>query len=804
MHRNLLFTLLFLGLFYSANSQISIKGVILDYSTKKPISGVAIFISQPDTILLSAADGTFKAEIKSFSSEFILKHIAYTYVDSMKNFQCINEAKSFCDVQLFMIPKNNLFQPVEITANRVENTTAVTYTNISGQQLNKNNFGEDMPFLLESTPSAVVTSDAGNGVGYTGIRIRGSDATRVNISINGVPYNDGESQQTYWVDLPDFASSVDDIQIQRGVGTSTYGISSLGASINIFTNRLDEQPFSKINFSVGSFNLFKTSAAFGTGKIKEHWYFEGRLSKVASDGYIDRSHADLSSFFITSAYKSKSWSSILNIFSGEEHTYQAWGGVPIEILDTNRTYNPYTYKNQTDNYIQTHYQWHNNFYLKHNSEFHVTLNYTKGSGYYEQFEEDQNYSDYGVNDVVIGTDTISSTNLITQKWLDNIYTGAYAQYSRKLNSHLKINGGIAFYYLSGAHFGNVIWAENAQPFGIEYTWYDNDAEKLDGNIFAQLFADYDKFKFFLDLQTRQVNYNFLGVDQFGSQLQQQVDLLFFNPKFGVTWVQNSLLNSYLYFGKSSKEPNRDDYVESSPLSRPSPETLYNVELGEKVRYKGWQVMANVYYMYYQNQLVLTGQLNDVGAYTRTNVPTSYRSGVEIAWSKLFYDRLKWNANFSLSKNVIPLFTEYVDNWDDGSQTAFTYANTDIAFSPAVIAYNELEYIFYKNENRKINTDNNFALALNSKFVGKQYADNTKNTVRSIDSYFLNDIILSYTLESKLIHELRVSAIVQNVLNTQYESNAWVYRYIYEQTQNQLLGYYPQAGRNWILSINCAF
>ncbi len=804
MQRGLL--ILLISVFFIGNNfaQTHISGTVIDVFTNKPIPNVEVLFSKLDTVIFTGEMGDFNMATKNLAFDIFLDHIAFQKVDSSMKYQCKGVNPSYCNIILYMEPIINLFQTVTITASRVENNSPVTLTNISGAELNKNNFGEDMPFLLESTPSAVVTSDAGNGVGYTGIRIRGSDATRVNISINGVPYNDAESQQTYWVDLPDFASSVDDIQIQRGIGTSTYGISSFGASINIFTNKLEAKPYAKINTSVGSFNLSKISAAFGSGKIKDHWYFEGRASKVDADGFIDRSHADLASFFLTTAFASKNYASELNVFSGEEHTYQSWAGVPVEILDTNRTYNPYTYKNQTDNYVQTHYQWHNHFYLNYYSKIDLTFNYTKGSGYYEQLEEAQGFGDYGATPFILNSDTIFETDMITQKWLDNDYLGAYLQYTGELINNISLNAGAAYYYLNGNHFGKIIWAEYATPFGFDYTWYNNDATKKDGNIFAQLSFDLRKFKFLADAQARQINYTFLGADQFGNSVQQNVDLLFFNPKIGITWLHNKNANAYIYFGKSGKEPNRDDYVESSPISRPSPEILYNVELGERIQFKGWQFMANAYYMYYRDQLILTGQINDVGAYTRTNVPESYRTGVELAWSKLFYQKLSWNANTSFSKNIITSYTEYVDNWDDGSQLPFEYTDTEIAFSPAVVAYSNLNYIFLLKQNEKKKWEQHFELGLISKFVGKQYADNTENDLRSIDPYLLNDVKLSYTIKTPVVQELYISFITQNVLNQEYESNAWTYRYIADNVENQMIGYYPQAGRNWVLQLSVVF
>ena len=786
-------------------AQFTITGTVLTLEDKLPIENVNVIFQLEGKIVTTDSLGKFSIDLKE-NEEFILSHIAYDFVLKAPagTAEDLAKAPNIINYRILMTLKNRLFQPVEIIAHRAENSFPVTFTNIKGSELNKNNFGEDLPFLLESTPSAVVTSDAGNGIGYTGIRIRGSDATRVNITINGVPYNDAESQQTYWVDLPDFASSIDDIQIQRGVGLSTYGVSSLGASVNIFTNNLSYYPFAKIDAAIGSFNLFKAGAAFGTGVIKEHWYFEGRVSKINSDGFVDRSFADLSSFFLTTSYKLKKYSSIVNIFSGDERTYQSWAGVPAEIIDTNRTYNPYTYENQTDNYTQTHYQWHNTWIFKYPNILNLTFNYSKGNGYYEQLEEDQNFIAYGAQPVIIGIDTIHFTDLITQKWLDNDYYGAYIQYSGKLTGKLNINSGAAYYIYSGAHFGKIIWSEFPLPFPYNYEWYNNNANKKDGNIFTQLSFNLEKLIFLVDAQLRNVKYQFFGLDGFGNNVEQNVDLLFFNPKAGITYKQNNQLETYIYFGKSGKEPNRDDYVESSPFSRPSPEILYNLEMGERLNWKGWQLMLNYYYMYYQDQLVLTGEINDVGAFTRTNIPSSYRTGFELASSKLFFNKLMWNANVSFSKNIIIDYVEYVDNWDTGSQATFTYHNTPLAFSPAIVGYNKLNYALFNVQNKKSFSEHTLFAGLTSKYVGKQYADNTGNENRSLDPYLVQDVSLNYQIKSKSMKEINFNFIVQNILNHQYESNAWVYRYIYEEIENQLVGYYPQAGINWVLHVNFSF
>ena len=796
----------FIFLLGAVNAQITITGNVSIIDEKKPISDAAVYFVKNDVLVFTNQNGDFIAILDSFEMP-TAQHIAFLSEDIQYGL-VVNDMNTtgkqpYSEIKMYLYPKNYIFLPVKINANSWIQKAPLSIKVIKGTQLNENNFGEDMPFLLESTPSAVVTSDAGNGVGYTGMRIRGSDATRVSVTVNGVPYNDAESQQTYWVDLPDFASSVDDIQIQRGVGTSTNGISAFGAAININTNNLSNTPFIKTGYYTGSFNLSKKMIQFGSGLINKHWTIEGRYSDVYAEGYIDRAYADLNSYFITAAYQSEKYKSVINVFSGNEVTYQSWGGVPAEIIDTNRTYNPYTYENQTDNYIQTHYQWHNTFVLKEDDLLKVTFNYTKGKGYYEQYETDQAFSDYGAEDVIVNEDTISTTDLISRKWLDSDFGGMFLQYEHNLNNNTKFNIGGAYYLHAGDHFGNIIWSEWASTLPHNYDWYRNDALKQDGNIFAQYIYQNNKINWLIDLQVRNVNYRFEGRDQYAAPLEQQVNHVFFNPKAGITFSHNDLFETYVFAGVSGKEPNRDDFVESSPESRPSPEYLYNAEIGERLRFKGWQFEANYYLMYYKNQLVLTGEINDVGAYTRTNIPESYRTGIEMAWGKsMFSNKLIWEGNIAFSQNIITTYTEFVDNWDTGEQTAIVYNNTDIAFSPNLIAFNKLKYQLIAFGNTTFNSQ--FHIWVTSKYVGEQYADNTGDVARMLDAYLVHDAGISYNLQKSNKQLLAVTFNLQNFTNAEYESNAWVYRYIYENAQNQLLGYYPQALINWNAGLVLSF
>ncbi|MEZ5014519.1 MAG: TonB-dependent receptor [Chitinophagales bacterium] len=785
MKRSIL--LYFIALTCIAQAQDHIEGFVYVTGTEIPVPYAGVF-NNGELIAVTDSAGTFSVD-HLVSSNYTISHIAFESKPAKVIIYAMQEDVE--KVVLYVNHSNTMFNEVVVISGRTKNRQPVPITNISGEALRSKNTGKDMPFILESTPSAVVTSDAGNGIGYTGLRIRGSDATRVSVTINGVPYNDAESQQTYWVDLPDIASSAFDIQIQRGAGTSTYGVSSLGAAVNIYTNNLKEQASADYTITAGSFGTLRNTFTVNSGKLGGHWYVSARGSVLHSDGYIDRAYADLQSAFIKAAYTSNKYTSIVDIFPGKEKTYQAWGGVPVEILDTDRTYNPYTYANQTDNYTQAHYQWHQYLDISKKDHLQLTLNYSKGSGYYEQLEEQQALADYGVQPAVHGADTTFFTDMITQKWLENDFTGAFVQYTH-YHSAWTLQSGGAYYTYGGDHYGKVIWAEDASTLGYDHTYYTNNAQKGDANAFVQMTYYAKLFLLFADMQVRNVQYRYTGANYDGSALEDTAMLWFANPKLGVTWLQSNNADAYLYIGMSGKEPNRDDFVASSPDSRPKPEILYDLELGERLRMKGWEFMGNIYYMYYRDQLVLTGALNDVGAYIRTNVPESYRTGVEVSLNKLFFNQLQWSANAAFSVNRIPAHTEYVDNWDDGNQVAIVYSSSPIAFSPDVIAYDKLEYVF----NTKTWDHIHPSIALESKFVGRQYVDNTGDKNRSLDPYLYHNLRLGAVMEKRDEKKYSLYLDIFNLTNTLYESNAWVYRYISGGSESMLLGLYPQAGIHW--------
>jgi iron complex outermembrane recepter protein len=700
-----------------------------------------------------------------------------------------------------------------VRATRAGIKTPMTYTNLSKEELQKNNLGQDAPYMLQWTPSAVVTSDAGTGVGYTGIRIRGADPTRINVTINGIPLNDAESQNVFWVDLPDFISSTDDVQIQRGVGASTNGAGAFGATINLNTTKLRKKPYATLEGSLGSFNTMKGNVQFGTGLIGDKFTMEGRLSRISSDGFIDRASADLESYYFSGAYMGKKSSLRLNLFTGKEVTYQAWYGVPAEFVNDpqKRTFNPAgtekegdPYENEVDDYGQTHVQALYNNQLGLNWNLNLALHYTRGAGFFEQYRAGQRFSNYGLENVAIGGDTIARTDLVRRRWLDNDFYGTtYALSYLSDNNRLEAILGGAFNIYEGAHFGQIVWAEYSPAIAPGYRYYDNDGRKTDFNIFAK--ANYEVvygLNAYLDLQFRRVVYDFVGLSPEQQSVDQTDALDFFNPKAGLWYEISKQANLYASFAVANREPNREDYTESTVLSRPRPERLYNTEVGYRRNWSKGVLNVNFYHMFYRDQLALNGRINDVGAYTRINIDRSHRLGAEIAGGLQLTENLNLNANATLSRNRIERFTEFVDVYDADfnwtGQQPVEHENTDLAFSPQVIAMSELSWDVLKNPKKAKNHALN--LSLLSKYVGKQYIDNTSDDDNAIDAYFFNDLRLTYTWKNTFVRELGLTLLAMNIFDARYESNAWSYRYILGENTLIDQGFFPQAGRSFLVGV----
>jgi iron complex outermembrane receptor protein len=673
---------------------------------------------------------------------------------------------------------------VVVNSTRMNANSVFAHNNLTSEDIKKQNIGQDLPYALNSIPSVVINSDAGNGVGYTGMRIRGTDGTRINVTINGVPVNDAESQMTYFVNMPDLLSSTNNIQVQRGVGTSVNGAGAFGASINMQTNTLNEKPYAQINNSFGSFNTIKNTLMAGTGLIDNHFTFDARASRINSDGYIDRAFSKMNSYYFSAGYYGKKTVLKAIAFSGNEKTYQAWYYVDQDSLKKgNRTDNPagmYVdangkvkyYNNETDNYKQNNYQLHLIHSFGNKLTANITGHYTKGKGYYEQFKQGELLSKYKMPDVITARDTITTSDIIRRRWLDNDFIGAIANIDYKPNSKLNfiLGGGYNTYY--GKHFGEVIWAQYSNPNDFTPRYYDDKATKKDGNIYLKTYyKPTKKLNVFLDLQMRNVSYDFMGFDTSLVNAQPlNASYIFFNPKAGINYLLAKNTTVYASFGVANKEPNRDDFVQSSTKSRPKSEQLMDLEFGATQRFKNCYIAINLFDMEYKNQLVLNGKINDVGAYNRVNVDVSYRRGIEIELNANLTKYFTFNGNITLSQNKIKNFNEFIDS-SDVNYTIYTqykkvYKETDIAFSPNVIA--AANFVFKPIKNLEISILN--------KYVGKQFLDNTSNSARAINPYFVSDFRVNYTICTKLIKEINLMAMIYNISNTQYETNGYTFSY----------------------------
>ena len=689
-------------------------------------------------------------------------------------------------------PNDSLLIPVEVKAVRAAATAPFAKTNLSKKEIERQNLGQDLPFLLNQTPSVVVNADAGNGIGYTGIRIRGTDATRINMTLNGIPYNDSESQGLFFVNLPDFVSSVNNIQIQRGVGTSTNGAGAFGASLHLSTNEVNRKAYAEVNNSFGSFQTLKNTIKAGSGLLHDHFTMDLRLSGIRSNGYIDRATANLQSIYFSTAYLSDKTDLRLNMFSGKEKTYQAWNGVSESDLKNNRTINyagmersGEPYENETDNYRQDHYQFFITRRFSKSISFNTAFFLTRGLGYYEQYKAAEDLSDYSMPEIINGNDTINTSDLVRQLWLDNYFYGAIFSLQKQTEKNSLIVGGALSRY-NGDHIGKVIWT--GHPGNYPHPWYQHDAFKNDFNLYGK-WQQYilEGLQVFADLQFRNVNYHLNGFRDNPSLIIDN-EYHFLNPKLGLTYQKGKWL-AYASYSVAGKEPNRDDF--EAGLDQPKPEHLYDLETGIERRNSNSNLSVNFYHMKYKDQLVLTGKINDVGAYTRTNIPESYRLGLELQGGTKVNKFLRASGNISISRNKIKGLTEYIDDYDNGGQKMRHYSETDIAFSPSLVGAAVITLIPLK----KLEID------LLGKYVGRQYLDNTSNRSRSLSSYFVHDFRALYNFSYKYLKNISLVLQVNNVLNKKYEPNGYTFSYFYNNQLTTENYYFPMAGRNWIAGLN---
>lgn len=690
------------------------------------------------------------------------------------------------------IKKTTLMPTIEIQGIRAEQKYPFTQSMLYKSQISTFNVGQDIPFIMNQIPGAVANSDAGNGVGYTGIRIRGTDPSRINFTVNGIAYNDAESQGVFLVNMPDLLSSTNSIQIQRGVGTSTNGAGAFGATVNILTNEIKEKAYGEINNSIGSFQTFKNTFKAGTGLINNRYTLDVRLSSITSDGYIERASSNLKSFYVSAASIKEKSSLRFNIISGKEKTYQAWYGVSEDQLKINRRFNEAgqrpgnsPYENETDNYWQTHYQLFYNKKINQKWNLNTTLFTTTGKGYYEQYKNGEAFEKYGLTAPVYSGNPISETDLIRQLWLDNIFYGTNVSVKHKNEKkEVTLGGNISNY--NGNHFGKIIWANIGIP--KDYTWYDLNALKSEQSIFGKWMEEFGDIQLFVDIQMRNVQYDIDGF-RTNPTLKINQQWLFLNPKAGIRYTKDNI-STFLSFAMANKEPNRDDF-EAGNQEIPRPERLNDIELGLQKNGKVFRYGVTVYYMDYKDQLILTGKINDVGAYTRTNIPKSYRAGLEIEGVYSFMPWLQLSSNLSLSQNKITAFTEYYDDYDNGGQKQNIYNQSDIAFSPALVNNNILSTSLTKNTE----------LRWISKYVSRQYLDNTSRKDRSLDPYFINDLHLSHQFQTKQVKNISITFQLNNLFDVHYSPNGYTYSYLYggELIKNNY--YYPMAGRNWMLALN---
>jgi iron complex outermembrane receptor protein len=780
---------LFTSLVFSISvfGQFTLKGRIKNAQDQSTLPNANVVIEGLLKSIASDLEGNYKFKNLKPGS-YILKVSFIGFKTQTKEININNDS----EIDIMLEPSEFMADEVIVSALRVGDKTPFAFTNIDKEELVKRNLGHDLPFLLNSTPSTVVTSDAGNGVGYTGIKVRGTDATRINVTVNGIPLNDAESQGVFWVNMPDFASSINSIQIQRGAGTSTNGAGAFGASINIQTTTLNKEAYAEIANSFGSFNTIK----IGSGLINNKFNFEGRLSRISSDGYVQPGWSDLKSYYLSGSYYGKKSSLKLTTFGGKEKTYQAWNGLRDTMLSINRRANLFSYADQTDNYWQDHYQLHYNYELTKNITLNTALHYTKGKGYYEEYREEDDLANYKINSVIVGSDTIRNSDLIRRRWLDNdFYGGIWSLNYNSDNNKLNVIWGGGYNQYIGAHFGEVIWARFASNSNIRQKYYRDSAFKNDMNTYLK--ANYqlnNKLFVFGDIQYRNISYAFMGYDRNLNNIEQSVNLNFINPKAGLTYAIKENQQAYVSYSVANKEPNRDDFTNSSPNSRPKPENLQDIEAGYKINTNKFAFGFNLYNMIYKNQLVLTGKINDVGSYTRTNVAQSYRRGIEIEAGALLHKLIRWNGNLTLSENKVKNYIEYYDNYDTFTQDSVIYTLTDIAFSPSVIASS----IF------TLSPIKNLDINIISKYVGKQYLDNTSNNDRIINPFFVNDLRIDYKINTTLFKEIRIGLLAANFLNELYENNGYTFSYVWGGAKTTENFYYPQAGRNFMASIAVRF
>lgn len=766
---------------------MNISGKIYD-ENKEPLTKATVVIKNTNQGTSSDFEGNYLFQVREGTYEIEVRYIGYK--TQIKSLSVRNQNK---ELDFYLIPETNVLNEVLVSAVRVKSDAPVTHSNLSKKEIEKRNLGQDIPLLLNFLPSVVSSSDAGAGIGYTYINVRGSNAERVNVTINGIPYNDAESQGTFWVNLGDFASSTQSLQLQRGVGTSTNGTGAFGASLNILTDASSENAYGEIANSFGSYNTRKHTVKFSTGSINEHIEISGRLSKIYSDGYIDRAFTDLKSYFLQASYTDENTLIKVVTFGGKERTYQAWYGIDAAQLQANRRQNPYTYENEVDDYQQDHYQLHWNQKLNENWSSNIGLNYTKGQGFFEQYKADEDIT--GFNGIVVDTNGNGETDLIVRRWLDNSFYVANFNVTYQ-DEQIEIMNGLSYSTYSNDHYGEVIWAKQfAANANIRDRYYFSDASKKDFSIFSK--ATYkisDKLSVYADFQGRFVNYQTKGITSDIAPIDVNSNFSFFNPKFGLSYVFNKNQQFYFSFGIANKEPNRNDFEGGIRTH----ENLHDYELGWRYSNKGIHVNSNLYLMQYTNQLVLTGSIDNSGNPIRATSGKSYRFGLEIDAD------IRINKSFSLRPNIALSDNKNLDFRAPIDGVIKNLGKTNLSFSPNVIAGNALVY----------HPSENFQMAFLSKYVGTQYMSNLNSTVSKndvLEDYFTSDFNISYEWNTnRIFRSIVFTGLINNVFSREYVDRGYYYTYddtwsnANQTTTLDGAGYYPQATRNFLVGMTLKF
>ena len=711
-----------------------------------------------------------------------------------------------------------LLEPIEVRAVRSSYKTPFVFTNVKSKDITKLNTGQNLPYLLGNTPSVVISSDDGLGIGYASMRLRGSDVTRINFTLNGIPVNDPESQNVFFVNLPDLGASAASIQIQRGVGASTNGAGAFGATISIDNLEQTKQPGLKISSATGSYNTWKNTLQASTGLLQNGFTIDMRLSQISSDGYIQRSFSDLKSLQALTSWQShdEKTSIKLNILMGKERTGQAWTGVGTlfttddahlydykkQLNQIGRRTNPLGlmengdyYKDQTDNYQQNYYQLFFNHKLNRHWTATISGFLTRGKGYYQEYKAQDKLSKYGLySQFIIGDSIIKKANFVRQLWLDNYFYGTvFSANYQSIKNTIHIGGAYTKY--DGKHYGILKYASFAYP--VDYKYYNATAFKNDFNFYTKWQHSFTpQFSTYADAQIRFLKYNINGF-KYNPQLSYKNNYVFFNPKMGATYILNkngNYLNKvFASFAIANKEPVRDDF-ETATTEKPKHETLQDFELGYAYQNSKLYAEINGYYMNYQNQLILTGQVNDVGAYARVNVPKSYKIGIELATRYTITSWLQAEANAALSSNKIKEIKQYIDNYDTGVQAVESFTHTDISFTPNLITGTTLSFIPYQKNNTT------FYIEYFDRYTGRQFLDNAANKLKSINPYYVSNVRFRYEFTTKKFKNVQALLIVNNILNKKYENNGYTFSYIDNGTGYTENFYFPQAGTHFNVGI----